>query len=72
MAATQETKVTNENAEDFFKYTTTMNEERQKRQAWAVKTFGDAIGKFLIPDPPKEPGTTREAVGSPRDVWAND
>lgn len=51
--ALQESKVSNANAEEFFKYTTTMNEERKRRQAWATRIFGEAVGKFLIPDPPK-------------------
>ena len=71
-AALSEAKITNEAAEDFFKYTTTMNAERQKRQAWAQKTFGDAIGKFLIPDPPQEPGKERADISPGRDVWTND
>ncbi len=71
-AALQEAKITNEDADDFFKYTTTMNEDRQKRQTWAVKAFGEAIGKFLIPDPPKQPGTMRQVGQMSRDVWVND
>ena len=71
-AALQEAKLTNEDADDFFKYTTTMNEGRQKRQTWAVNVFGEAIGKFLIPDPPKEPGSQRPTDEVARDVWAND
>jgi hypothetical protein len=71
-AALREAKATNEIADDFFKYTTTMNEARQKRQVWAVRAFGEAIGKFLIPDPPQEPGTMRAVDEAPKDVWAND
>jgi hypothetical protein len=53
----QEAQVTNTSADDLSKYTTTMNEERQKRQAWTIGTFGEVIGKFLIPDPSQEPGS---------------
>ena len=71
-AALSEANLTNEDADEFFKYTTTMNEYRQRRQTWAVKAFGEAIGKFLIPDPPKQPGTMRQAEQTSRDVWSNE
>lgn len=71
-AALREARMVEENAEDFFKYTTTMNEERQKRQASASRIFGEVIGKFLIPDPPQEPGNKRSPMEAAREVWANE
>jgi hypothetical protein len=71
-AATTEATMANENAEDFFKYTTTMNEARQKRQAAAIKVLGEPIGKFLIPDPPQAPGTKRPPNELVRDSWTNE
>jgi hypothetical protein len=71
-AATTEATVANDDAEDFFKYTTTMNEARQKRQAMAVKVLGEPIGKFLIPDPPQAPGTKRPPNELVRDSWTSD
>jgi len=71
-AALQEAKMSHLWAEDFFKYTTTMNEDRKGRQQLAVKVFGETVGKFLIPDPPKALGIepyTPEALD--RDVWKN-
>lgn len=52
-AALEEARVADEYAKDLFNYTTTMNEERRTRQAWLTKAFGETLGKFLIPDPPK-------------------
>lgn len=53
-AALEEAKVADAYAEDLFNYTVTMNEERKTRQAWLTKAFGETLGKFLIPDPPKD------------------
>lgn len=53
-AALEEAKVADAYAQDLFNYTTTMNEERKVRQQWLTNAFGETLGKFLIPDPPKE------------------
>lgn len=57
-AALEEAKVADAYAKDLFTYTTTMNEERKTRQAWLTKAFGETLGKFLIPDPPKDTNHT--------------
>lgn len=69
--ALQEARVRNFNAEELFKLTTTMNEDRQRRQSWAVRTFGEVIGKFMIPDPPKQDGQMRPYTTEEldREVW---
>jgi len=54
-AALQEAKLTDLYAEDLFKFSVTMNDDRKTRQAWVTRIFGEPIGKFLIPDPPKDP-----------------
>ncbi|EXJ78982.1 hypothetical protein A1O3_08482 [Capronia epimyces CBS 606.96] len=72
-AALQEAKLTDLYAEDLFNYTVTMNEDRKKRQAWLTKTFGEAIGKFLIPDPPKEPAVQPYSIEQlERDIWQDE
>lgn len=72
-AALQEAKLTDLYAEDLFNYTVTMNEDRKKRQAWLSKTFGEAIGKFLIPDPPKDPDVIPYSIQQlERDIWQED
>jgi hypothetical protein len=72
-AALQEAKLTDLYAEDLFKYSVTMNEDRKNRQAWLTKTFGEAIGKFLIPDPPKEPSVKTYSIRElERDVWVEE
>jgi len=57
-AALEEAKVADAYAHDLFNYTTMMNEERKVRQQWLTKAFGETLGKFLIPDPPKEAAVT--------------
>ncbi|KAJ9503636.1 hypothetical protein H2202_000775 [Exophiala xenobiotica] len=69
-AALQEAKLTDLYAEDLFTYTVTMNEDRKARQAWLTRTFGEAIGKFLIPDPPKDPSIKSWSIDQlQRDIW---
>ncbi|KAJ9628149.1 hypothetical protein H2204_009551 [Knufia peltigerae] len=69
-AALQEAKLTDLYAEDLFSYTVTMNEDRKARQAWLSRTFGEAIGKFLIPDPPKDPSIKSWSIDQlERDIW---
>jgi hypothetical protein len=55
-AALQEAKMAHLYKEDFQNYAVEMNEKRKERQQWLIKQFGEPIGKFIIPDPPKEPG----------------
>ncbi|KIX00165.1 uncharacterized protein Z518_10302 [Rhinocladiella mackenziei CBS 650.93] len=72
-AALQEAKLSDLHAEDLFTYTVTMNEDRKNRQAWLTKTFGEAIGKFLIPDPPKDPSVKPYSIKQlERDIWRED
>jgi hypothetical protein len=54
-AALQEAKMAHLYKEDFQNYAVEMNEQRKERQQWLIKQFGEPIGKFIIPDPPKEP-----------------
>ena len=54
-AALQEAKMTHLYADDFKTYAIEMDEGRKNRQAWLIKTFGEPIGKFIIPDPPQQP-----------------
>lgn len=70
-AAIEEAKVSDVYAKDLFTYTVTMNEDRLNRQKWLTKTFGDTIGKFLIPDAPKsEPtGRTYDLEELERSIW---
>jgi hypothetical protein len=69
--ALQETKLTDVYAEDLFKYSVTMNEDRKGRQQWLTRVFGEAIGKFIIPDPPKEPSMQPSAAEQlERDIWS--
>lgn len=69
-AALQEAKMTNIYADDFFSYTTTMNEERKNRQTWLINLFGEPIGKFLIPDPPKSTAPKEDKLGDlEKTIW---
>lgn len=62
-AAIEEAKVSDAYARDLFTHTVTMNKERQERQEWLTKAFGDTIGKFLIPDAPsREPSADATAL----------
>jgi len=72
-AALQEAKLADLYAEDLFNYTVTMNEDRKNRQAWLIKAFGEAVGKFFIPDPPQEPAMKPVRVEKlERDVWRDE
>ncbi|EXJ61338.1 uncharacterized protein A1O5_11896 [Cladophialophora psammophila CBS 110553] len=69
-AALQEAKLTDLYAEDLFKYSVTMNEDRKNRQAFLTRVFGEVIGKFLIPDPPKDPNIKPYSLQQvERDIW---
>jgi hypothetical protein len=54
-AALQEAKIAHLYKEDFQNYAVEMNEKRKERQQWLIKQFGEPIGKFIVPDPPREP-----------------
>jgi hypothetical protein len=72
-AALQEAKMTDLYAEDLFNYTVVLNDDRKKRQEWLTRTFGEAIGKFLIPDPPKDPSFKPFSIKElERDIWQED
>ena len=69
-AALQEAKLSDLYADDLFHYTTTMNEDRKNRQVWLTRVFGEAIGKFLIPDPPRDPSIKPYSIDQlERDIW---
>lgn len=55
-AALQEAKMAHLYKDDFENYALEMNEKRKERQQWLIQQFGEPIGKFIIPDPAKEPG----------------
>ena len=72
-ALLQETKVSQEFAEDFFAYTTTLNEGRKDRQKKLVNAFGDTLGKFFIPDAPDESEVPKiDPKVYERDIWKDD
>ena len=71
-AVLREVQISDDDAQDFFERTTTMSEDRQKRQTMAVGIFGEVIGKFLIADPPKKPTTQEAGEQDLKDIWAND
>jgi len=54
-AALQEAKITHLYADEFKTYAVEMDEGRKSRQAWLIRTFGEPIGKFIVPDPPQQP-----------------
>ncbi|KAJ9602477.1 hypothetical protein H2200_013020 [Cladophialophora chaetospira] len=69
-AALQEARLTDLYAEDLFKYSVTMNEDRKARQIWLTRIFGEPIGKFLIPDPPKDPSIKPYSLKElDREIW---
>ncbi|OAL29449.1 hypothetical protein AYO20_09186 [Fonsecaea nubica] len=69
-AALQEAKLTDLYAEDLFKYSVTMNEDRKNRQVFLTRVFGETIGKFLIPDPPKDPNIKPYSIEQlEREIW---
>jgi hypothetical protein len=69
-AALQEARLTDVYADDMFKYSVTMNEDRKARQAWLTRIFGEPIGKFLIPDPVREPQLKPySAEQLEREIW---
>lgn len=72
-AALQEARITQTYAEDFFTYTTTLNEDRKDRQKRLVNTFGETLGKFFVPDPPTEHEMkTFKNEELERDFWRDD
>lgn len=72
-AILEETKVAQTHADDFFKYTTTLNEGRIDRQKKLVDAFGETLGKFFIPDAPAEHEVkTFDNKQLERDFWKND
>lgn len=72
-AVLQETKVAQNYADDFFKATTTMNEGRERRQKTLVSAFGETLGKFFIPDAPKEHEVqTLDTRTLEREFWKDD
>lgn len=72
-AVLQETKVSQQYADDFFAYTTTLNEGRQDRQKKLVAAFGETLGKFFIPDAPDDQDIPKvDPKVFERDIWKND
>ena len=72
-AALQEAKMAHLYKEDFQNYAVEMNEARKGRQQWLIKQFGEPIGRFIIPDPPKEPGIEPYSMKDlERKVWSED
>lgn len=72
-ALLQETKVAQNYADDFFKATTTMNEGRDKRQQTLIDAFGETLGKFFIPDAPKEDEIQKlDTKTLEREFWKDD
>lgn len=72
-AILEETKVAQTYADDFFKYTTTLNEGRLDRQKKLVAAFGPTLGKFFIPDAPGEHEIkTYDTKQLERDFWKDD
>jgi len=72
-AILEETKIAQTHADDFFKYTTTLNEGRLERQKKLVDAFGETLGKFFVPDAPAEHEVkTFDTKQLERDFWKND
>ena len=72
-AVLEETKVSQQYADDFFAYTTTLNEGRQERQKKLVAAFGETLGKFFIPDAPDEQEIPKpDPKMFERDIWKYD
>lgn len=72
-AVLQETKISQQYAQDFFAYTTTLNEGRQDRQKKLVAVFGETLGKFFIADAPDEQEIPKiDPKTYERDIWKND
>ena len=70
-AALQEAKMAHLYKEDLHNYAVEMNEARKVRQQWLIKQFGEPIGKFIVPDPPKEPGMKPYGMEDlERKVWS--
>lgn len=68
-----ETKVAQTYADDFFAYTTTLNEGRKERQKKLVDAFGETLGKFFIPDAPEQQDIkTIDQKSLERDFWKDD
>lgn len=73
-AVIEETKVAQKHADDFFAFTTTLNEGRKQRQKKLVDAFGESLGKFFIPDAPGEDEvmSTFNPKSLERDFWKDD
>ena len=53
-AALQESRMSQLYASDFQSFALDMTDKKQERQQWLIKQFGEPIGKFIIPDGPKQ------------------
>ena len=72
-AALQEAKMAHLYKDDLQNYAVEMNEARKMRQQWLIKQFGEPIGKFIIPDPPKEPSMKPYSMEDlERKVWSDE
>ena len=69
-ATLQEAKMTHLYTDEFKDYAQEMNEKRKARQQWLTNTFGEPIGKFVIPDPPHDPSIRPYSMDDlERKIW---
>lgn len=74
-AVLEETRVAQTYADDFFAYTTTLNEGRLERQKKLVQALGPTLGKFFIPDAPTDQEVQNQKFDTntlDRDFWKDD
>jgi hypothetical protein len=77
-AALQEAKMTHLYTEEMREYAKELDEKRNERQRWMSRYFGEPIGKFIIPDPPRGPEKVAEEAlpRGPEDLerqyWRNE
>lgn len=72
-AVLSEAKLSQTRADDFYAYTTTLNEARQDRQKKLVAAFGETLGKFFIPDAPAQHELKKQDNQDfDRDFWKDD
>lgn len=55
-AALEEAKMTHLYTAEMRAYAEQMDSKRKERQRWVSRYFGEPIGKFVIPDPPRGKG----------------
>ena len=68
-AALQEARMRQTYVDDYTQMHIITNKDRQARQEWLVRVFGEPIGKFIVPDVPKPSNSNINQDTLKRQPW---